>query len=159
IVAKHHGANRPGLPPYVAFQTSRTHIAYAGYLGQRYDPFIANRATKLPIYTDVGRDTGRTTEADFFRLPSGLTYDRLRARRSVRADLDRLRREIDRAPGIEAMDHYGQQAVDMLVGTRARAAFDLSKEPERVRGRYGKHLWCQQALLARRLVEAGVAFV
>jgi hypothetical protein len=159
IVAKHHGPNRPGLPPYVAFQTSRTHIAYAGDLGQKYDPFIANRATKLPIYTNVGQDTGRRTEADFFRLPSGLTHARLRDRQSLLSDLDRLRREIDASPTIEAMDHYAQQAVDMLVGTRARAAFDLSMEPERIRERYGKHLWCQQALLARRLVEAGVAFV
>jgi uncharacterized protein (DUF1501 family) len=47
----------------------------------------------------------------------------------------------------------------LLIGRRAQAAFDLSGEPERVRDRYGKHLWCQQALLARRLVEAGVAFV
>jgi uncharacterized protein (DUF1501 family) len=47
----------------------------------------------------------------------------------------------------------------MLVGRRAQEAFDLSKEPDRVRDRYGKHLWCQQALLARRLVEAGSAFV
>jgi hypothetical protein len=147
------------MPPYVAFQTSRSHIAYAGYLDQRYDPFIANRATKLPIYTNVGQDTGRTTEADFFRLPSGLTHDRLRDRRSLLSDLDRLRREIDSSSAIAVMDHYGQQAVDMLVGARARAAFDLSMEPERVRERYGKHLWCQQALLARRLVEAGVAFV
>jgi Protein of unknown function (DUF1501) len=159
IVAKHHGANRPGMPPYVAFQTSRTHIGYAGYLGQRYDPFVANRAARLPIYTNVGQDTGRTTEADFFRLPSGLTSERLRDRRSLLTDLDRLRREIDGSPAIEAMGHYEQQAVDMLVGPRARAAFDLSKEPEKIRERYSKHPWCQQALLARRLVEAGVAFV
>ncbi|MCH7687090.1 MAG: DUF1501 domain-containing protein, partial [Planctomycetes bacterium] len=38
-------------------------------------------------------------------------------------------------------------------------AFDLSREPEPYRERYGKHLWCQQALIARRLVEAGVSFV
>ena len=57
------------------------------------------------------------------------------------------------------MDRYGQEAVELLVGRRAQAAFDLSQEPEAVRDRYGKHLWCQQALLARRLVEAGVAFV
>src|SRR5690606_18077296 len=60
---------------------------------------------------------------------------------------------------MEAMDRFGQQAVDLLVGGKAREAFDLSREPERVRQRYGKHLWCQEALLARRLVEAGVAFV
>ena len=55
------------MPPYVAFQTSRSHIAHGGYLGRQYDPFIANRAARLPIYTNVGEDTGRTTEADFFQ--------------------------------------------------------------------------------------------
>ena len=47
----------------------------------------------------------------------------------------------------------------MLLGHQARQAFDLSLEPEANRERYGNHLWCQQALLARRLVESGVAFV
>ena len=159
VVAKHRGANRPGMPPYVAFQTSRTHVASAGYLGRRYDPFVANRAARLPIYSNVGVDTGRTTEADFFRLPAGLTHERLSDRRSLLSDLDRLRREIDRSEAIEAMDRHGREAVEMLVGRRARAAFDIAAEPESVRDRYGKHLWCRQALLARRLVEAGVAFV
>ena len=54
-----------------------------------------------------------------------------------------------------ALDHYGQQAVEMLTGGRVRDALDLAKEPPATRERYGKHLWCQQALLARRLVEAG----
>jgi hypothetical protein len=159
IVAKHHGANHPGMPPYVAFQTSRTHIAHGGYLGRRYDPFIANRAVHLPIYSNVGEDTGRTSEADFFKLPTGLNHERLMDRRSLLADLDRLRREVDRSEAIEAMDRYGQEAVEMLVGRRAQTAFDLTQEPQVVLDRYGKHLWCQQALLARRLVEAGVAFV
>ena len=60
IIAKHHGANRDGVPPYAAFMKSRSHVAYAGYLGKKYDPFIANDAVSLPIYTDVGVDTGRS---------------------------------------------------------------------------------------------------
>jgi Protein of unknown function (DUF1501) len=159
IVARHQAANRIGLPPYVAFQTSRSHVAYAGHLGRRYDPFIANGATKLPIYTNVGEDTGRSTGADFFKLPVGLTQDRLLDRRALLADLDRLNREVDRSEAIEAMDRHGRAAVEMLVGRKAQEAFDLSREDPAVRDRYGKHLWCQQALLARRLVEAGVAFV
>ncbi|WP_435006159.1 DUF1501 domain-containing protein [Tundrisphaera lichenicola] len=159
IIAKHHGSNQPGLPPYVAFQTSRSHIAYAGYLGQEYDPFIANRATRLPIYSNVGLDTGRSTGADFFQLPIGLSQERLMDRRALLTDLDRLSREVDRSEAIASMDRHGREAIEMLVGRRAQSAFDLSKEPESVRDRYGKHLWCQQALLARRLVEAGVAFV
>jgi hypothetical protein len=159
VVAEHHGANRPGLPPYVAFQTSRTHIAYGGYLGQQYDPFIANRTARLPIYTNVGLDTGRTSEANFFRLPQGLNHERLLDRRALLADVDSLRFRINRSRAIEAMDHFGREAVELLVGRLAQRAFDLAQEPEAVRDRYGKHLWCQQALLARRLVEAGVAFV
>jgi len=159
IVAKHHGANGPGMPPYVAFQTSRSHVAHAGHLGRGYDPFIANAATRLPIYSNVGVDTGRSTGADFFQLPAGLTQERLLDRRALLTDLDQLRREVDRSEAIRAMDNYGREAVELLVGRRAQSAFDLSREPEAVRDRYGKHLWTQQALLARRLVEAGVAFV
>jgi hypothetical protein len=159
IVAKHHGSNAEGMPPYVTFQTSRTHIGYAGDLGPRYDPFLANRAARLPIYTNVGADTGRSTDADFFALSAGLTHDRLHERRSLLGQLDDLRRSLDRSPAVRAMDGYSLQAVDLLTGRRVRDAFDLSREPARARERYGPHLWCQQALLARRLVEAGSAFV
>lgn len=159
IVAKYHGANQPGMPPYVAFMKSRSHIAFAGYLGKQYDPFIADNATRLPIYTNVGVDTGRMTDAGFFQLPKGLTLERLRDRRSLLGQLDGLRSEIDRSGSMEGMDKFGQQAVNLLTGRAAREAFDIDKEPAAVRERYGPHLWCQQALLARRLVEAGVSFV
>ncbi|AMV37639.1 DUF1501 domain-containing protein [Planctomyces sp. SH-PL62] len=159
IVAKHHGANQPGIPPYIAFQTSRTHIAHAGYLGKQFDPFIANQACKLPVYDNVGKDLGRTSPAGFFKLPGGMTHERLMNRQTLLDDLDALRRTLDHSPDVAAMDRYGREAVDLLVGRRAQEAFDLEQEPESVRDRYGKHLWCQQALLARRLVEAGAAFI
>jgi hypothetical protein len=159
VIAKQRGANHPGMPPYVAFMKSRTHLAFGGYLGRQYDPFIADLAARLPIYTNVGGDTGRTTDADLFRLPRGLTQKRIAERRALQRDFDRLRSDLDHSGMMESMDRYGQQAVEMVAGRRARDAFDLSREPARVRDRYGKHLWCQQALLARRLVEAGAAFV
>lgn len=159
IVAKMHGANQPGMPPYVAFMKSPSHIAFGGYLGKEYDPFIAETAAKLPIYTNVGVDTGRTTGADLFDLPRGLTQDRIYERRALMEDLDRLRQDLDRTGLMEVTDTYGQQAVEMVVGQRARDAFDISREPEPIRQKYGEHLWCQQALLARRLVQGGVAFV
>ena len=74
-------------------------------------------------------------------------------------DFDRLRSDLDLSGSMDAVDTYSQQAVEMVTGRRAQAAFDISREPDDIRERYGKHLWCQQALLARRLVEAGVAFV
>jgi hypothetical protein len=159
VVAKVRGPNHPSMPAYVSFQRGRSHVAQAGFLGKQFDPFDANLAASLPVYDLVGKDTGRTSRADLFRLPGGLSFDRLAERRTLLADFDLLRNELDQSRAMEAMDHYGRQAVDLLVGRRAREAFDLSREPAHIRERYGKHLWCQQALLARRLVEAGVAFV
>lgn len=159
IVAKFHGANHPAMPPYVAFQTSTTHIGYAGYLGKQYDPFIANQATRLPIYTNVGEDTGKMTNAQLFNSPLGISHERIFNRRRLLEGIDRLRHTLDASSEMQAMDAYQQKALDMVLGRRAQEAFDIMREPQRVRDRYGKHLWWQQALIARRLVEAGVAFV
>ncbi len=159
IVARFRGANHPAMPPYVAFLRSRSHLAFAGYLGQQYDPFIGNRAARLPVYDLVGGDTGQVAGGDLFDLPMEVSAERLRDRRSLVQAFDELHRHLDESRGVAALDRYRQQAVEMVAGGRVREAFDLTREPDRVRDRYGKHLWCQQALLARRLVEAGTAFV
>lgn len=159
VVAQHRGAEASGIPGYVGFYRSPSHIAMGGALGQAFDPLQGNDAAKLPIYDLVGNDTGKQTDARMFQLSSGLDFDRLADRRRLLQDLDRMRRDIDSSGTMEALDQYQRQAIEMLVGDQARQAFDLSAEPEEVRQRYGPHLWCQQALLARRLVEAGVAFV
>ncbi|MBW3541078.1 MAG: DUF1501 domain-containing protein [Planctomycetes bacterium] len=159
VVAKFHGANDPAMPPYVAFEKSRSHIACAGWLGRRYDPFIANQATRLPVYDLVGNDTGQTSGADLFQLPAGLHQSRISTRRDLVREFDRLRSDLDQSGSMEALDTYRRNAVEMVVGRKAQEAFDIGREPDEVRARYGKHLWCQQALIARRLVEAGVAFV
>lgn len=159
IISKFCGGSDPVVPPYVVFMKSRTHIPFAGYLGKRYDPFVAEQAARLPIYDLVGGDTGRATGADLFQLPAGLTHKRLHDRRALLEDFDRLRRDLDRDGSMEALESYRRQAIEMVIGRRAQQAFDLSQEPQPSRDRYGKHLWCQQALLARRLVESGVRFV
>lgn len=158
-IAKLRGPNHPAMPPYVAFMKSRSHLAFGGYLGKEFDPFIADQAARLPIYTDVGADTGRMTDARLFQFSAGLNHDRLGTRQDLLQQFDRLRSDLDRAGSMTALDRYRQQAVEMVIGRRAQEAFDLELEPVETRERYGKHLWCQQALLARRLVEAGVNFV
>lgn len=158
-IAKIRGATHPSMPPYVGFMKHRSHVAEGGWLGKAYDPFNANQAVSLPVYDLLGKDTGTMSNASLFKLPAGLSHDRLFERRQLLKDFDSLRNDVDASGVMESMDHYGQQAVEMLLGQRAQEAFNLSNEPARVRDRYGKHLWCQQALLARRLVEAGVAFV
>ena len=159
IVAREHGANDRSMPPYVGFYRSPSHIAFGGAAGQEFDPMQGNLAAKLPIYDLVGVDSGRKSVGEVFEFPSGLSFERMNQRRSLLKDLDRFRRELDASGTMLASDVFQQQAVDVLLGEKARAAFDLTREPETSRDRFGNHLWCQQALLARRLVEAGVAFV
>ncbi|HZZ80755.1 MAG TPA: DUF1501 domain-containing protein [Gemmataceae bacterium] len=142
LVAKFRGPNDPALPPYVSLNLKdRDHLAFGGYLGKQYDPFVA---------TNVG---------NLFKLPGGLDLNRLGSRQELRGQLDRLRRNLDLSGSMQALDRFSQQAVDIVAGDRAQAVFDLSREPQENRDRYGEHPWCQQALLARRLVEAGVNFV
>ena len=159
IVSKFRGANHPAMPPYVVFQKARGHVAWGGWLGKAYDPFDGNRAAILPAVDLVGKPLGQQSGADVFNLPRGLSHDRLHDRRTLMSDLDRMRRGLDQSGMMEALDTYGHQAFDMVLGGRARQAFDLSQESPETRSRYGDHLWCQQALLARRLVEAGTSFV
>lgn len=159
IVSKHKGANQQGIPPYIGFYRSRSHLAFGGYLGQQYDPFPGNLAAKLPIYDLVGNDSGKQSSGDMFEFSKGLSFERMQDRRRLLADLDTMRRELDQSGTMAAMDSHYQQAFELLTGKAAREAFDLSREPAENRERYGNHLWCQQALLARRLVEAGSAFV
>lgn len=142
LIAKQRGHAARDLPPYVVLNMkSRSHLAWGGYLGKTYDPFVGNDVAKL------------------FQLPGGLTTDRLYTRRSLHEQLDRMRRDLDQDGSLAATDRFTQQAVDMVLGQAARDAFDLTREPADIHERYGKHEWAQQALLARRLVEAGVSFV
>jgi hypothetical protein len=159
LVAKFRGANHPQVPAYVAFMRSRSHLAFGGLLGKQYDPFLANEAARLPVYDLVGNDTGGHSGGGMFELPTDISADRMGDRQQLLRNFDRLRADIDRSGTMAGLEKYEQQAVGMLTGGRVREALDLAKEPQATRDRYGKHLWCQQALLARRLVEAGTAFI
>ncbi len=157
LVAKLHGSNHPAVPAYAAFMRSRSHLAFAGRAGKQYDPFLANEAARLPIYDLVGKDSGKLSGGKMFELPVEVDSGRLDDRQSLLKGFDRLRESLDSSE--TGLDKYGRQAVEMLTSGRVRDALDLEKEPKATREKYGKHLWCQQALLARRLVEAGTAFV
>ena len=72
---------------------------------------------------------------------------------------DVMRRDLDTRRELAGMDAFTNRALEMITSPRARAAFNLDKEPAPVRGRYGMNPASQQFLLARRLVEAGVRVV
>lgn len=142
IIAKHRGPNHPSMPPYVVLNMkSRSHVAWGGYLGSRYDPFDGSATVRI------------------FQLPAGLSMDRLRSRQTLSQQMDRLRSELDASGMMSAMDGFSQTAFDIVAGGRAQEAFDLGKESRKILGRYGEHDWAKRALLARRLVERGSSFV
>jgi hypothetical protein len=119
----------------------------AGLLGRASDPWL--------FRCDPASPTFRIPE---FTLTADVPLGRLADRRGLLRRFDRaLAAAADGPAG--RYDRYTGQAFDLLASPRARAAFDLNREPAAVRDCYGRHHFGQSCLLARRLVEAGVALV
>jgi hypothetical protein len=79
-------------------------------------------------------------------------------RQTLLSQVDRLRAHVDNNRSLDAMDTFQRRAFEVILSGKVREAFDLSREPSKVREWYGKG-WMQELLLARRLVESGVRFV
>lgn len=147
VAARLRGANVSGIPPYVSIP----HIMRNGgpaYLGKGFRPFETN-----------GDPNKKDFEVRNLTLTAGLEQSRLDQRRQLLASLDESRRVLGTNQVAESMDEFTRQAFEMVTGDRARSAFDLDKETEVTRDRYGRTTFGQSMLLARRLVEAGVTFV
>jgi len=119
----------------------------AGYLGAGYDPMVLGANPNAADFRVEG--TG---------LPENMDPPRLRDRQSLLHTLETHQRRLE-GGGLGDMDTLYQRAFAMLTSDRAKRAFDIGQEPVRIRERYGRHTSGQGALLARRLVEAGVPFV
>lgn len=142
------------VPPYVITPfphcDSKAYITpgqFGGCLGTRYDPFVLDDDPNAKGFTvrNMARD-------------ASLTPERLQERLGLLQDLSASASPIV-APQAGDIDIFNQQAASLLQSGKAAEAFDLSKEPDAVRERYGRHSWGQSHLLARRLVEAGTRFV
>lgn len=151
---------RPGtgsVPSFVSLPWTVSHPAApggrapgqnAGWLGPMLDPMTI----------------GDPSQADFSvagcELPSDLSADRMKARRQLLAQADRL--GIAAAPAAGATDEWSgltTRAFDLLCGSASQRAFRLEAESTQVRDRYGRHTHGQCLLMARRLLEAGVGLV
>jgi hypothetical protein len=142
VAAKFRGPNDPNLPAFVGLADSwKADVWGAGHMGSPFEPAKGSELS------------GRLT------LPDGLTIDQLQDRHSLNQRLDRLQRDIDVADRMSRMDGYARQALEMVVSGKARQAFDINREPETIRDAFGRDSIGEKALLARRLVEAGVTFV
>ncbi|MCX7422111.1 MAG: DUF1501 domain-containing protein [Planctomycetia bacterium] len=142
VVAKFRGANNPELPAFVGLAPSwKADVWEAGHMGSAYAP------------VDGGELAGRV------KLPQGMQLDRLSNRDELRRQFDQLRRDLDRNEMMARTDRYTAQALDLVMSGQAQKAFDLNQEPDAVRDAYGRDSLGEKALLARRLVEAGVSYV
>jgi hypothetical protein len=149
-VARLRGANKPGMPGYAAVPHLRggtdNFFHYAAYLGGGYNPFITESDPNTPEF-----------RVKNLALPADMSFQRLDDRRHVLQALDRFQRSGEaKAADLDA--HY-QRAFGMLAGKQVADAFDIAREPATLRDAYGRHTFGQSALLARRLIEAGVTFV
>ncbi len=119
-----------------------------GWLGRTADPWLLTCDPSAADFQVPGISLSR-------ELPDS----RFDARRTLLGELDQRLAELDAGRTVERWDHLSQQAVDAIRSPRARQAFRLDEETPEVRDRYGRNRFGQSVLLARRLVEAGVALV
>jgi hypothetical protein len=142
-----------GVPPYVITPfphcDSKVYITPGqdgGCLGPRFDPLIHDPSA-----------AAGSVERSSFALDPSLSGGRLDERLELLRGLSSARPIV--SPLADELDVFNAEAASILKSGKAAAAFDLTREADAVRERYGRHSWGQSHLLARRLVEAGTRFV
>lgn len=165
-------ANLPGavcLPCYPGWGESSMYPGirrpgpYGGFLGAQYDPLFSicdpkfNREPKVPYYDPV-IPVGEPKLASLDELP-GITVNRLDQRRTIVEQLNAQTAKLLDSRAVDRLGHFQKRAMDMLLSSQTRSAFDLSQEADSLRDRYGRNLSGSSLLVARRLVEAGVPFI
>lgn len=148
VVSRELGAPE-GLPPYFSMpRMSRS--GGPNFLGAKYAPFV--------VSNDPNRRGFRVRDV---ALPNGLDGSTFRQRKDIRSSVDKMIRIQDEASGdpLLAFDEFYDQGFKLIASKDAQAAFDIAKEDSKVRTKYGRNPFGQRALLARRLVQAGVPFV
>ena len=148
-VVSHERGLRHGLPGYMTLP-SMTRSGGPNFLGAEHAPFVIG-----------GDPNGTGFKVRDVVLPTALSEGRAVTRQQLRKSLDRMQRiteAVAEDPAI-GFDSFFQQGVDLISSPEAQAAFDIQREPEKVRELYGRNDLGQRLLLCRRLVEVGVSFV
>jgi hypothetical protein len=174
------GVTRPrnNLPPAAVLPERLIHNTgrvipgqFAGLMGPTRNPWFIEASPFDPAgygaYPEYGFDhqerpakpKDKVFQAPSLALPEGVARGRLDDRVSLLKQIDHQRRDLDRVATIESFDAFRQGAVAMLIDPRVRAAFDVTRAPDKVQERYGRNAFGWSLLMARRLVEAGVNLV
>ncbi len=142
-----------GMPTFVAYphilrDGSITPGQHASFLGKAHNPLFFTQDPNAPGFG-----------LPELQLPADVSLGRLENRRELLKLIDQQAELLDYSATARGIDESYQRAIAMLTSPRVKEAFDLSKEPESVRDRYGRTTYGQGCLLARRLVEAGAKFI
>ena len=126
----------------------------AGFLGRAYDPYYL-----YPPGDDMDLAKMDKIRVDDLQLRADVSGSRLERRAKLRDQINAGMPQLEKAVSKYALNEYYDKALGLVLSGRARDAFDLTKETDEVRDRYGRNTFGQSCLLARRLVEAGTRFV
>jgi hypothetical protein len=139
----------PGVPSYVRFRNAQNGPGGgAGFLGSAYNPFEVEGSPERGQLRVPG-----------LSLPQGFSLADLEDRDRLFQSFDEAFQALDQADLAASLTKFHQQALDILRSDKTRKAFDWKQEPARVRDSFGQGPFGQSALVARRLIEAGVRFV
>ena len=160
------------LPDKIVHNTGRTLPGqFGGLMGSKRDPWFISASPYHPktygAYPEFefhharGRETSKDLlfQAPNLALPQGLSTSQITDRQALRRLLDGQRRELETASGVQRFDQFRQSAVSLLVDPKTQAAFDVTRVDDKTLDRYGRHSFGWSLLMARQLVEAGVALV
>lgn len=146
-VVSHLDRGSAPIPTNIAIDRPNA-MTQSGYLGSSGAPFVV---TGDPARSDFRvEDLSPTAE---------LSWNRQIRRRRLRDAVDDFARGHEQARPLTDTDSAFDQAYDLIASTQARQAFDLVREPAKLRAQYGHHTLGQSCLMARRLIEAGTKFV
>ncbi|MSR80508.1 MAG: DUF1501 domain-containing protein, partial [Gemmataceae bacterium] len=101
----------------------------------------------------------KSFKVDHVELPAGLSISQLNDRVSLLGSLNAAQEELARSTEGKRLGDQQKKAIALLSSGVVARAFDLAREPERTKERYGRHMFGQSLLLSRRLVQAGVRVV
>ena len=137
------------VPPYVAIPKNPSftwELGRSAWLGGRSESFKCGNPNEKDFRV---RDLSQASTTP-------QTLDR---RRTLLQAFDTLQSQIHASDQIATYDKFSQKAAQMILAPQVQAAFDISKENEKLRDEYGRSEFGQSLLMARRLVESGVRFV
>jgi len=171
---------RNNLPPAAVLPEKLIHVSgrtipgqFAGLMGPDRDPWFIEASRfrtseyihgAFPEY-GFHRWNGPTNPKDYvfeapkFTLQQGILQDRFNSRVRLLTEIDRQRKDLDRAANVKQFDRYRQEAVSLLLDQGVHKALDVHAADAKLQDRYGRNSFGWSLLMARQLIEAGVSLV